>query len=83
MNKVRRITDLKQENALLVEGLPEHLREDGSLDVRKLSLDLDCSTQIIYRWIGRDRISLTALKELPNLPGSRLTKEELVHYLTD
>lgn len=67
----------------LYAGLPKHqsAHRQNVLDVRKVATDLKISFQAIYRWFERGRVPPHQVKHLMNLPGSTLTKDDLIPFV--
>lgn len=65
---------------LLFDHLPNHRSRNrpGSLSTTKIASDLEMSTQAVWSWFEREKISLDALVKLCSLNGSTLTIDRAV-----
>lgn len=59
--------ELGKLHAILVEGLPDYLDENGGLNVRKVSAKIGISFQAMYKWFDREQISAKRIKAIVQL----------------
>lgn len=70
---------------LLYAKLTDH-RKSGSygntLNVKLMSDQLEVTTQNIYRWLKNNEVPARRAKRLIDLPGSKLSMDDLEPFLT-